>query len=435
MNLFGTMNIRENNLFVGEINTIELAKRFGTPLYVMDEEQIRENCRRFRKAMKSKGNNNKVAYAGKAFLTKAIVQIIKDEELCLDVVSGGEVYTAIVSEFPMERAYFHGNNKTIEEIKLGIKAGVGTFVVDNMMELENINNICEAYGKKQDILLRIIPGIEAHTHEYIKTGQIDSKFGFTLLANNIFGVVKAIGEFENINLKGLHCHIGSQIFDIEPYKEAVRVMMNLMNSINNNFQVNMTELNLGGGFGIYYGEGDDPKTIEEYCDGILNEVEICSSKLQIKNPNIIIEPGRSVVGNSGITLYTIGGVKEIPNIKRYVSVDGGMTDNIRPSLYSAQYQGLIANNVENNEEALVTVSGKCCESGDVLINDISLPMVRKGDIFAVLSTGAYCYSMSSNYNKIPKAPVVLVGKLGPRLICKRETYEDMLRNELDLEII
>ncbi|MEW8995551.1 diaminopimelate decarboxylase [Clostridium sp.] len=435
MNLFGTMNVRENNLFVGEINTLELVKKFGTPLYVMDEEQIRDNCRRYMKAMETKGRNNKVAYAGKAFLTKAIVQIMKSEGLCLDVVSGGEVYTAIVSEFPMDKVYFHGNNKTIEEIKLGIKAGVGTFIVDNMMELENINNICEVYGKTQDILLRIIPGIEAHTHEYIKTGQIDSKFGFTLLEDNIFRVVKTISELENINLKGLHCHIGSQIFDIEPYKEAVRVMMNLMNSINSHFEINMTELNLGGGFGIYYGEGDDPKTIEEYCSGILNEVEICSRKLQMKTPDIIIEPGRSIVGNSGITLYTIGGVKEIPNIKKYVSVDGGMTDNIRPSLYSAQYQGLIANNVENNEETLVTISGKCCESGDVLINDISLPMVKKGDILAVLSTGAYCYSMSSNYNKIPKAPVVLVGKLGPRLICKRETYEDMLRNELDLYII
>jgi len=400
MNLFGTMNVRENNLFVGGINTLELVKKFGTPLYVMDEEQIRDNCRRYMKAMGAKMNDNKVAYAGKAFLTKAIVQVMKNEGLCLDVVSGGEIYTAIVSEFPMDN-----------------------------------NNICEVYGKTQDILLRIIPGIEAHTHEYIKTGQIDSKFGFTLLEDNIFRVVKSISELQNINLKGLHCHIGSQIFDIEPYREAVRIMINLMNNINNHFQISMTELNLGGGFGIYYGEGDDPKTIEEYCAGILNEVESCSRKLQMKNPNIIIEPGRSIVGNSGITLYTIGGVKEIPNIKKYVSVDGGMTDNIRPSLYSAQYQGLIANNVENNEEAMVTISGKCCESGDVLINDISLPKVKKGDILAVLSTGAYCYSMSSNYNKIPKAPVVLVGKLGPRLICKRETYEDMLRNELDLDII
>lgn len=434
MNLFGTMEIRNNYLFIGGTSTVELAERFETPLYVMDEEQIRDNCRRYLKAMKAKVNN-KVVYAGKAFLTKAIVQIMKSEGLCLDVVSGGEVYTALVSGFPMKKIYFHGNNKTLEEIKLAVKSGVGTFVVDNMMELENINKVCEAYGSTQDILLRIIPGIEAHTHDYIKTGQIDSKFGFTLLENNIYKVVKSIDELKNIKLRGLHCHIGSQIFDLEPYREAVRVMMNLMKDINNNCGVNITELNLGGGFGIYYGEGDDPKTIEEYCSAILDEVDLCSESLNMKTPNIIIEPGRSIVGNSGITLYTIGGVKEIPNIKKYVSVDGGMTDNIRPSLYSAQYQGMIANNVENKDETLVTISGKCCESGDVLINDISLPTIKNGDILAVLSTGAYCYSMSSNYNKIPKAPVVLVGKLGPRIICKRETYEDMLRNELDLEII
>ncbi|MEG1257298.1 diaminopimelate decarboxylase [Clostridium sp.] len=434
MNLFGTMDVRNNSLFIGGINTIELTKKFGTPLYVMDEEQIRDNCRRYLQAMKS-NVNNKVAYAGKAFLTKAIVQVIKDEGLCLDVVSGGEVYTAVVSGFPMENVYFHGNNKTLEEIKLGVKSGVGTFIVDNLMEIENINRVCESYGVTQDILLRIIPGIEAHTHEYIKTGQIDSKFGFTLLEDNIFRVVKSIEGLKNLNLKGVHCHIGSQIFDVEPYREAVRVMMSLMNTINNNCNVTITELNLGGGFGIYYGEGDDPKTIEEYCGEILKEVDICSEKLQMKTPNIIIEPGRSIVGNSGVTLYTIGGMKEIPNIKKYVSVDGGMTDNIRPSLYSAQYQGIIANNVENIEETMVTISGKCCESGDVLINDISLPTVKQGDILAVLSTGAYCYSMSSNYNKIPKAPVVLVGKLGPRLICRRETYEDMLRNELDLGIV
>lgn len=434
MNLFGTMEIINNILFIGGTSTAELAERFGTPLYVMDEEQIRDNCRRYLQVMEAKGSN-KVVYAGKAFLTKAIVQIIKSEGLCLDVVSGGEVYTALVSGFPMEKVYFHGNNKTIEEIKLAVKSGVGTIIVDNMMELENINKVCETFGSTQDILLRIIPGIEAHTHEYIKTGQIDSKFGFTLLEDNIFRVVQTISELKNINFKGLHCHIGSQIFDLEPYREAVRVMIKLINKINRNCNVNITELNLGGGFGIYYGEGDDPKTIEEYCNAILNEVDICSEKLNMKKPNIIIEPGRSIVGNSGITLYTIGGVKEIPNIKKYVSVDGGMTDNIRPSLYNAQYQGVIANNVENSDETLVTISGKCCESGDVLINDISLPTVKKGDIFAVLSTGAYCYSMSSNYNKIPKAPVVLVGKLGPRLICKRETYEDMLKNELDLEII
>lgn len=434
MNLFGTMDIRENVLYVGGVSTLDLINKYGTPLYVMDEEQIRANCRRFLRGISNLGDN-RVAYAGKAFFTKAVAQIIKEEGLYLDAVSGGEVYTALVSGFPMEKVYFHGNNKTIEEIKLGIKAGVGTFVVDNIMELENINRICEAYGVTQDILLRVTPGIEAHTHKFIRTGQIDSKFGFTLLEDNIYKVAKTIKHYENIKLRGLHCHIGSQIFDVEPYREATRVMLALLNNVNRNCNLNLTELNLGGGFGIYYGEEDEPKTIEEYCNAILDEVNKYTNKYHMNRPRIIIEPGRSIVGNSGITLYTIGGVKEIPNVKKYVSVDGGMTDNIRPSLYSAHYQGLIANNVRCSEEDIVTISGKCCESGDVLINDISLPSVKKGDYLAVLSTGAYCYSMSSNYNKIPKAPVVLVGKLGPRLICKRETYEDLIRNEIGIEVI
>lgn len=433
MNLLKRMDVKNNNLYFGNINTITLVKKYGTPLYVMDEDQIRDNCRRFIKAMNI-DENNKVAYAGKAFLTKAIVQIMKEEGMHLDLVSGGEIYTALVSEFPMEKVYFHGNNKTIEEIKLGVKSRVGTFVVDNLAELENINEVCERYGVSQEVLLRVIPGIEAHTHEYIKTGQIDSKFGFSLLNDNIYNVVEYVKKLKNIKLKGIHCHIGSQIFDLDPYRDAVKIMITLLNNINKRCNLNLTELNLGGGFGIYYQEGDNPKSIEEYCTAILNEVTKLCKKLKIKRPNIIIEPGRSIVGNSGITLYTIGGVKEIPHIKKYISVDGGMTDNIRPSLYSAQYQGIIANKVIDNNKVMVTVSGKCCESGDVLINDISLPRVKEGDVLAVLYTGAYCYSMSSNYNKIPKAPVVLVGKLGPRLICKRETYEDMIRNELSLDI-
>lgn len=434
MNLFGTMEIKDNVLYIGGVSTLDLINKYGTPLYVMDEEQIRANCRRFLRGIRNLGDN-RVAYAGKAFLTKAIAQIIKEEGLYLDAVSGGEVYTALISGFPMEKVYFHGNNKTMEEIKLGIRAGVGTFVVDNIMELENINKVCEAYGVTQDILLRVTPGIEAHTHKFIRTGQIDSKFGFTLLEDNIYKVVKAIKHYENIRLKGLHCHIGSQIFDVEPYREATRVMLALLNNVNTSCSFNLTELNLGGGFGIYYGEGDEPRTIEEYCNAILEEVNKYTNEYHMRRPRIIIEPGRSIVGNSGITLYTIGGMKEIPNVKKYVSVDGGMTDNIRPSLYSAHYQGLIANNVKGNKEDIVTISGRCCESGDVLINDITLPSVKKGDYLAVLSTGAYCYAMSSNYNKIPKAPVVLVGRLGPRLICKRETYEDLIRNEIGIEVI
>lgn len=431
MNLFGKMEVNNNELFIGGISARDLANQYGTPLYVMDESQIRDNCRRYLNSMR--GNGNRVVYAGKAFLTKAIVQVMKDEGMCLDVVSGGEVYTAAVSGFPMKNVFFHGNNKTYEEIKLAVKMGVGTFIVDNYMELDNIDRICEKYGVIQEIFIRVIPGIEAHTHDYIKTGQIDSKFGFTLLDGNIIKVVEHIKELKNIKLKGIHCHIGSQIFELEPYRETVRVMLNLLNNINKSCGLNLDTVNLGGGFGIYYEEGDEPKTIEEYCSCILDQARLTARAIGMEIPSIIIEPGRSIVGNSGVTLYTIGGIKDIPNMKRYVSVDGGMTDNIRPSLYSAHYQGVIANRVKGERSSVVTISGKCCESGDVLINDIMLPDVKPGDLLAVLSTGAYCYSMSSNYNKIPKAPVILIGENGPRLICRRETYEDMIRNELGYE--
>ncbi|MEW8956573.1 diaminopimelate decarboxylase [Clostridium sp.] len=434
MNLHGSMSIRNNNLYIGEINSLDLAREFGTPLYVMDEELIRRNCRRYLKAMKSQ-RGNKVAYAGKAFLTIAMAQIVKEEGLCLDVVSGGELYTAYTSGFPMEKIYFHGNNKTLEEIHMGLKFKVGTFVVDNFTELDNINRLCESLNTKQDVILRVIPGIEAHTHDYIRTGQVDSKFGFSLLENNLFKAVERISTLENINLKGLHCHIGSQIFEIEPYRDSVKIMMGLMKEIKERFNIELRELNLGGGFGIHYSLEDKPREIEEYCSAILEEVEAYCSDNGCKIPKLIIEPGRSIVGNSGITLYTIGGVKDIPNIKTYVSVDGGMTDNIRPSLYSAKYECLIANKAENTTKGSVTISGKCCESGDVLINDTLLPKVQAGDTLAVMSTGAYCYSMSSNYNKIPKAPVVLVRFNEVKLICKRESYEDMLKNELGLRAI
>ncbi len=430
MRLFGTMNIINNNLFIGGKNTLELAKEYGTPLYVIDESLIRDNCRRYIKGMKVMEEGNKVAYAGKAFLTIAMCQIAEEEGLNLDVVSGGELYTAYKSGFPMEKVYFHGNNKTFEEIKMGINFGVGKFVVDNFNELEIINSLALNMKKTQDILIRVTPGIEAHTHNYIKTGQVDSKFGFTMLGNNIIEVVKKIRNMKGLNLVGLHCHIGSQIFETEGYKEAARVMVNIIKEIEDHFKLPLEELNLGGGFGIYYKEGDKPKSIESFCDIILNSVKKNCEDCNIKLPKIVIEPGRSIVGNAGTTLYTVGAVKEIPNIRKYVSVDGGMTDNIRPSLYNAEYECILANKAEESLSEKVTISGKCCESGDVLLSDVKIPDAKKGDLLAVFSTGAYCYSMSSNYNKIPKPPVVLVKSGKPKLICRRETYEDIIRNEL-----
>lgn len=433
MKLFGTMEILNNQLCIGGISTIELAREFGTPLYVMDEKLIRDNCKMFYKSFKADKSINRVAYAGKAFLTIAMCQIIDEEGLYLDVVSGGELYTAYKSGFPMEKIYFHGNNKTIEEIEMGIKLGVGRFVADNFYEIEKINEIAKKYNKVQKVLLRITPGIEAHTHEYIKTGQVDSKFGFTLLENQTLTAVQKANMHTNIELMGFHCHIGSQIFEIEPYREEVRIMLSLIKEVKDKLGFEIKELDLGGGFGIYYESGDSPRKFNEFCEAILDEAERVSEELEITLPSLTIEPGRSIVGNAGTTLYTVGAIKQIPEVRKYVAVDGGMTDNIRPALYRAQYECVIANKVESFiSRETVTISGKCCESGDILLNDVEISEVESGDILAVLSTGAYGYSMSSNYNKIPRAAVVLVSDGNAKVICKRQSYEDLIANEIGL---
>lgn len=430
MEFFGRTEVRDNNLYIGGVNTVDLAKEYSTPLYVIDEAFVREKCRRYFKAFKLQERNNRVAYAGKAFLTLAMCQLIKAEGLCLDVVSGGELYTAIKGGFPLDKVYFHGNNKTIEEIDMGIRSGVGKFVVDNFYEIEKINEIAAQYNKTQQILLRITPGIEAHTHDYIRTGQIDSKFGFTILNNNTLEAVKKAIELPNIELVGLHCHIGSQIFDITPYEDAIEVMMTLITSINKELDYEIKELDLGGGFGIHYRKGDNPRSIEEFCRAIIDKADKTSEELGIKLPSLTIEPGRSIIGKAGTTLYTVGSIKEIPEVRKYVSVDGGMTDNIRPALYKAEYECVIANRVEDISKETVTISGKCCESGDILLSDVQIPRVESGDILAVLSTGAYGYSMSSNYNKIPKAAVVFVSEGKSKLICRRQSYEEVIANEI-----
>lgn len=432
MKTVGTMEIKEDILYIGGVSTVDLAKEYSTPLYVIDEELVRSQCRRYYDAFKVEEKGNKVAYAGKAFLTLAMCQIVSDEGLHLDVVSGGELYTAWKSKFPMEKVYFHGNNKTLEEIEMGLNLGVGKFVVDNMYEVERINKIAQKKNKIQKILLRLTPGIEAHTHEYIKTGQIDSKFGFTVLDNKIIDVVKKVMKFSNIEFVGLHCHIGSQIFDTKPYEEEVEIMLSIINDIKTETGYEVKELDLGGGFGIYYKEGDSPKRIEEFCDVILNKAETAAEKLNLKLPCLVIEPGRSIIGNAGTTLYTVGSIKDIPNIRKYVSVDGGMSDNIRPALYNAEYECIIANKAESSLRETVTVAGKCCESGDILLSNVKIPKVESGDILAVLTTGAYGYSMANNYNKVPKPPVVIINNGNTKLICKRQTFEQVIENEIML---
>lgn len=430
MKLLGTMRTEDNTLYIGGVSTKELVKEYSTPLYVIDEQQVRSVCREYLKNFKVKENGNRVTYAGKAFLPMEMCKIINEEGLCLDVVSGGELYTAYKSGFPMENVLFHGNNKTIEEIKMGISLGVGRFVADNLYEIEKINEFAKKENKTVNIYIRITPGIEAHTHEYIKTGQIDSKFGFTLINDGVMNTVKDILKLENVKLMGLHAHIGSQIFDVEPFVDEVEVMFNIMNDIRSELGIELPELDLGGGFGIYYTEEDKPKNPKVFCDAILKKAEEMSRKLEYPMPKLVIEPGRSVIGNAGTTLYTVGSIKEIPGVRKYISVDGGMTDNIRPSLYRADYECAIANKMNCKEEEIVTVAGKCCESGDILISDAKLPTVDSGDILAVATTGAYGYSMASNYNKIPRPAVVMVKDGVSRVACKRQSYEDLLALEI-----
>ena len=430
MKLFGTMKTEENSLVVGGIKATKLVEQYGTPLYVMDEEFLRNNCREYYSSFKCGSRGNKVAYAGKAFLTLAMCNLINEEGLYLDVVSGGELYTAYKAGFPLDKVLFHGNNKTLEEIDMGVRLGVRTFVVDNLYEIEQLNQKAKEQDRVQNIYLRITPGIEAHTHEYIKTGQIDSKFGFAPVGDNIINAINRAIKLENVNLRGLHCHIGSQIFEIEPYEEAAEVMIKLMKRIEDKTGYLIEELDLGGGFGIYYSKEDSPKETKEYCEAILNKVDNVCKEVDLKRPTLVIEPGRSIVGNTGLTLYTIGSIKNIPSIRKYVSVDGGMTDNIRPALYNAQYECIVANRVIYESKEKVTISGKCCESGDILLEGIKIPSVLSGDLLAVMSTGAYGYSMANNYNKIPRPAVVMVKDGESRVICKRESYEDMIRNEV-----
>ncbi|MGL5330334.1 MAG: diaminopimelate decarboxylase [Peptostreptococcaceae bacterium] len=431
MKLHGTMSVENQILHVGGVSCLELAREYKTPLCIFDEELIRNNCREYVSHFKVNENKNKVAYAGKAFLPVYMCKLIKEENLYLDVVSGGELYTAHKAGFEMKKILFHGNNKTIEEVEMGVKLGVGVFVVDNFYELNLINEICEQENKKQDIYFRITPGIEAHTHEYIKTGQIDSKFGFALTNGDLYEAIERLKYHENINLVGLHAHIGSQIFDVEPFKDTVDIMMNLVKEIKNKYEIDIKEVDLGGGIGVYYTKNDHPKTIREFCEAIINKAKDTCKEIGIDIPTLIIEPGRSIIANAGSTLYTIGSIKDIKNIRTYVSVDGGMTDNIRPSLYQAGYECAIVNKIGQDKKSKVTVAGKCCESGDILIADTDIMEIESKDILITTSTGAYGYSMASNYNKILKPAVVFVKNNKSKIVCKRQNYEELISLEIN----
>ncbi len=425
-------SIGENgHLFIGDVDAQFLAQEYGTPLYVMNENVIRNNCRAFANAFdKYYGGNGRAYYASKAFSCLEIYRIVKEEGMGVDVVSGGELYTAVKAGFPADKINFHGNNKTAQEIEMALEFGVGMIIVDNYAEFELINNIAVSMNKIANIAIRIKPGIEAHTHDYIRTGQIDSKFGFAIENGEADAAVEKALLYKNINLRGIHCHIGSQIFDVTPFVDAAEVMMNFLKSVKDKYSVIIEELNLGGGFGIKYVDSDEPKDFDDYISAVSEKVKRKSSEFGMDMPFVSIEPGRSVVAESGTTLYTVGGIKEIEGVRTYVSVDGGMGDNIRYALYQAEYTVLNALKVNADAVNKVTIAGKCCESGDLIQENVYLPDTAPGDILAVLSTGAYNYSMASNYNRIPRPAVVMVNGDSHRVIIKRETYEDIIRNDI-----
>lgn len=419
------------HLTIGGIDTTELVKEYQTPLYVMDEDLIRENCRAFKQSIDKYYNGaGLVCYASKAFSCKAIYRIIMDEGLGVDVVSEGELYTALSVGFPMDKVYYHGNNKTVSELEMALENNVGRIIVDNIYELQALNEIAEKMNKTVNIMYRIKPGVDAHTHDFVRTGQIDSKFGFALETGEAFEAVKHAMNLSNINIIGIHCHIGSQIFDIEPFVEASEIMLDFIVKIKNELNHEIKELNLGGGFGIKYTSEDNPTAFNRYMEDVSARVKkICSEK-NIELPYIIIEPGRSIVASAGITLYTVGAVKEIPNIRTYVSVDGGMCDNPRYALYKSKYDAVVANKAAQDKTAVVTIAGKCCESGDLIGEGMPIQSVKVGDIIAILATGAYNYSMSSNYNRTPRPPVVIVSRGKSQIAVKRETLDDIIRNDI-----
>jgi diaminopimelate decarboxylase len=425
-----TAEILDGHLWVGGVDMVELARSQGTALYVMDEAQIRNQLREFRKWTTYHWRDVETVYAGKAFMCKAMCRIVHEEGCMILCASGGELAIALAAGVPASRIQAHGNNKTIGEITEAVEAGVDRIIADSLLELQRISQVASARGVEQAVLLRVTPGVKPDTHGYIQTGQEDSKFGFGLNHGLAMEGVRAAAALPGVRFAGLHMHIGSQIFALQSYSKAIEVMVDFMRRVLEETGQTVIDLDVGGGIGIKYGLADEPSTIEQFgkvvVDGIKGECE----RNGLPVPRILIEPGRAVVAGAGITLYTVGTIKELPGIRTYVAIDGGMTDNIRPALYGARYECLVANKADRPRTEVVTVAGKHCETGDLIARDTQIQPVETGDILAVCATGAYCYSMASNYNKQVRPGVVFVNDGQARLVVRRETYDDLLRCDL-----
>ena len=418
------------HLLIGGCDVVDLAKEFGTPLYLFDESTLRHKCREFKDEFCKYYPDTLVIYASKAFLNRALALIFKEEDLGLDVVSGGELSIAHSVDFPLDKLYFHGSNKTPEELNLALDLGVGRIVVDNFYELELLNRLAGERGISQSILLRLTPGVDPHTHQYTTTGTIESKFGFPLATGQAEEAVNQALSASNLNLLGLHFHLGSPVPEIQPYELAMELLLRFAREMGRKFGFNLSEFNIGGGFAVPYTLDARVPTIADYASALTGKLNGLVSELGLSRPRLIIEPGRAIVGQAGVALYKVGAMKEIPGIKKYVCVDGGISDNIRPALYGARYEALVANKALEAKREVVTIAGKLCESGDILVRDASLVVVQPGDIIAIPVCGAYSIPMSSNYNAMPRPAIVMVNEGRTRLIRRRETYQDLMSLDL-----
>ncbi len=421
--------VRGSVLYLDGCNTVKLAEKYGTPLYVYEENEITARIEELRKDFVDRYPGTRVAYAAKAFFPVAMARLLLTQGLCVDVVSGGELYTAIHAGFPAERIEFNGNNKQPSELAMAVDYGVGRIIIDGLQEVAMLEEICREKGKTMKVLFRVTPGVRSSTHDYIVTGRKDSKFGIPLDDDILLPQIQAALDSPYLDLYGLHFHVGSQLLDNESHLQALDVILDLVTKIRERLGFVVKELNLGGGFGVRYVDEARPP-FSHFVEPMMARIAAYFGATGLPMPQVVIEPGRSLVAEAGTTLYTVGSIKEIPGLRTYMAVDGGMTDNIRPALYQAVYTGVIANKADEPRTALVTVCGKCCESGDILIKDLAVAEPEPGDIFAVFSTGAYGYAMASNYNKNLLPGVVFVKDGEDRMVVRPQTYADLIRNEI-----
>jgi diaminopimelate decarboxylase len=416
----------QGHLVIGGCDVVDLAEQFGTPLYLFDESTLRRRCREFKDEFCKYHPDTLVIYASKAFLNRALALMFKEEGLGLDVVSGGELSIAHSVDFPLDKVYFHGNNKLPEELNLALDWGVGRIVADNFYELELLDKLAKERGISQGILLRLTPGVDPHTHKYTTTGTIESKFGFPLATEQAEEAVKQALSASNLNFLGFHFHLGSPVFEVQPYELAMELVLSFAREMGKKFGFGLREFDIGGGFAVPYTLESEAPTIADYARALTAKLDSLISGLGLSRPRLIVEPGRAIIGQAGVVLYEVGVIKEIPGIKKYACVDGGMSDNIRPALYGAKYEALVANKALVEEGETVTISGKLCESGDILIRDVNLASVHPGDIIAIPVCGAYSIPMSSNYNAMPRPAVIMIKEGRGRLIRRRETYQDLM---------